>query len=101
MATHRSRSEATKRGPDIPDGLGGGEDIAGMSFNNLLSAAASGVNAQSIARESAWFYAEWLKIMLGKSEREIPQKDWRFADPAWKDNPIYKRLAQSYLAFCD
>ena len=39
--------------------------------------------------------------MWGKSEREIPQKDWRFADPAWKDNPLYTRLAKGYLAFCD
>ena len=28
-------------------------------------------------------------------------KDWRFADPAWRDQPMYKRLAQGYLAFCD
>ena len=39
--------------------------------------------------------------MWGKSERELPQKDWRFADPAWKDNPLYNRLAQGYLAFCE
>lgn len=63
--------------------------------------AASAGNARAIARESAKLYGEWLKIMWGSSQREIPQKDWRFADPAWKDNPFYKRVAQGYLAFCD
>ena len=81
--------------------VGGGEDLGGMSFDNLMSAATSAVNAQGLARESAKLYSEWLKIIWGKSEREIPPKDWRFADSAWKDNPFYKRLAQSYLAFCE
>ncbi len=39
--------------------------------------------------------------MAGRSERAIPDKDSRFADPTWRGNPLYRRLAQSYLAFCD
>ena len=101
MATRKSRSEAATQQSDVADVVGGGEDMGGMSLNNLMGAATSAVKAQALARESAKLYGEWLKIMWGKSEREIPQKDWRFADLAWKDNPFYKRLAQSYLAFCD
>ena len=101
MATRKSRSETAKQESEVAEVVGGGEDLGGMSFNSLMSAATSAVNAQALARESAKLYTEWLKIMWGKSEREIPQKDWRFADPAWKDNPLYTRLAKGYLAFCD
>jgi poly[(R)-3-hydroxyalkanoate] polymerase subunit PhaC len=101
MATRRSGGETTKRGADVAEVVGGGEDVSGMSLNGLVNAASSAIRAQTLARESARLYAEWLKIVLGKSTREIPPKDWRFADAAWKDNPLYKRLAQGYLAFCD
>jgi poly[(R)-3-hydroxyalkanoate] polymerase subunit PhaC len=101
MATRRVKSEDSKSTPDrIAEVLGGGEDPLGMSFKGMMGAA-SAMNAESIARESTRLYNEWLKIMWGTSEREVPPKDWRFADPVWRDNPMYKRLAQGYLAFCD
>ena len=49
---------------------------------------------------SKQLYGEWARVMLGLSEREVPAKDPRFADPAWRDHPMYKRLGQGYLAFC-
>ena len=49
---------------------------------------------------SRQLYGEWARVMLGLSEREVPAKDPRFADPAWRDHPMYKRLGQGYLAFC-
>lgn len=55
----------------------------------------------NLARETANLYREWLAILFGTSAREVPAKDWRFADPAWREQPMYKRLAQGYLAFCD
>ena len=61
----------------------------------------SAAEAQSIARESMRLYEEWLKILWGTSDKQIPPKDPRFADPVWRDNPAYNRLAQSYLTFCD
>lgn len=57
--------------------------------------------AQSVASESMRLYEEWLEILLGTSDTQIPPKDPRFADPVWRNNPVYNRLAQSYLAFCD
>jgi polyhydroxyalkanoate synthase len=38
------------------------------------------------------------KILLGRSELEPARGDWRFKDPAWRENPAYRRLAQTYLA---
>ncbi len=37
-------------------------------------------------------------IVTGKSERAPDRKDKRFRDPAWSNNPFYKRGLQTYLA---
>ena len=81
--------------------VGGGEDVGLMSLRGLVDATTSVMNPLTAARESARLYGEWLKIMTGQSTREVPAKDWRFADPTWREHPVYKRLAQGYLAFCD
>ena len=58
-------------------------------------------SAAKLAVETMRLYGDWARTMLGKSEREVPAKDPRFADPAWRDNPLYHRLGQGYLAFCE
>ena len=58
-------------------------------------------NISKLASESARLYGDWARTMLGMGEREVPAKDPRFADPAWRDNPLYRRLGQGYLAFCE
>lgn len=40
---------------------------------------------------------ELLDVALGRSEVEADPSDRRFADPAWTDNPFYRRLLQAYL----
>jgi polyhydroxyalkanoate synthase len=37
------------------------------------------------------------RILSGHSEL-APKNDRRFTDPAWTDNPVFRRLAQAYLA---
>ena len=54
-----------------------------------------------LAGASLKLYGEWARTMLGLSEREVPAKDPRFADPAWREHPMYRRLGQGYLAFCE
>jgi polyhydroxyalkanoate synthase len=36
-------------------------------------------------------------VVLGRSAVEPPPRDRRFADPAWKGNPLLRRLVQAYL----
>jgi polyhydroxyalkanoate synthase len=60
-----------------------------------------GLGLGSIAGASMKLYGEWARIMLGLGEREVPAKDPRFADPAWREHPLYRRLGQGYLAFCE
>src|SRR5215831_19843196 len=39
------------------------------------------------------------QIVAGRSKREPAASDRRFADPAFRQHPIYRRLMQSYLAW--
>lgn len=38
------------------------------------------------------------RIAIGRSDITPDPKDWRFKNPAWKKNPAFRRLGQSYLA---
>ncbi len=37
----------------------------------------------------------------GQGESELPRKDKRFADPAWREQPAYALLHQTYLMFAE
>ncbi|MFS2157775.1 class II poly(R)-hydroxyalkanoic acid synthase [Pseudomonas sp. Pseusp122] len=43
--------------------------------------------------------AELKNVMLGKSTLQPAADDRRFADPAWSQNPLYRRYLQTYLAW--
>jgi polyhydroxyalkanoate synthase len=54
-----------------------------------------------LAKATLGLYGDLAKAMLGMAKHELSPKDPRFADPAWRDNPFYQRLGQSYMAFCE
>src|SRR5207302_890441 len=41
---------------------------------------------------------EAARVMAGWSDITAERGDWRFADPTWNENPVYRRLKQLYLA---
>ena len=53
------------------------------------------------AAQSVKLGRELAEIFWGLSQRVLPERDSRFADPAWQKNPVYRRVAQSYFAFCE
>jgi polyhydroxyalkanoate synthase len=46
----------------------------------------------------ALFGMELGKIVTGRSTIEPHRKDRRFTDPAWRDNPVLRRVLQAYLS---
>jgi polyhydroxyalkanoate synthase len=51
-----------------------------------------------VARRAGALAAEYGRIALGKTDVQPAPRDRRFADPAWADNPLLRRLAQIYVA---
>jgi len=52
-----------------------------------------------IAGRAVELTAELTRIIAGNSEVEPEKGDRRFTDPAWTDNPLYRRWMQAYLAW--
>ncbi|RYF91441.1 MAG: alpha/beta fold hydrolase [Caulobacteraceae bacterium] len=85
------------------DNSGGLNPIVGVAREDLIGAV--GVLLRETAgrpvktiKHVARFNGELVKILTGKSELEAAAKDKRFADPAWRYNPLYKGAMQYYLA---
>ena len=93
-----SRAGAKDERPAADESAGAAQDTA---LAEMAEPAGLPSKVAKLATESMRLYGEWARTMLGTSEREIPAKDPRFADPAWRDNPLYRRLGQGYLAFCE
>ncbi len=66
----------------------------------LLSTVAGTVmQGRVAAREAGRLAGELLRISLGSSTVAPTKGDWRFADPTWTENPVYRRIGQAYLSF--
>ncbi|MGX5221121.1 MULTISPECIES: class II poly(R)-hydroxyalkanoic acid synthase [Pseudomonas] len=51
------------------------------------------------AKHAAHFGLELKNVMFGQSDLEVDPTDRRFSDPAWSQNPLYRRYLQTYLAW--
>jgi polyhydroxyalkanoate synthase subunit PhaC len=51
------------------------------------------------AKHVAHFGLELKNVMLGQSALKPEDGDRRFTDPAWSQNPLYRRYLQTYLAW--
>ena len=66
---------------------------------SFLSSLLNSVNKDKVVPGAKDLGVELFSILAGNSDLEANKRDWRFKDDAWKENPAYKRLGQSYLAF--
>ncbi|WP_043311124.1 class II poly(R)-hydroxyalkanoic acid synthase [Pseudomonas sp. ML96] len=91
---HRQASESTL----------GLNPVIGLRGKDLLTSARM-VLAQAIkqpfhsAKHVTHFAFELKNVVLGQSELAPEADDRRFADPAWSQNPLYRRYLQTYLAW--
>jgi polyhydroxyalkanoate synthase len=60
----------------------------------LLAAVA---RPRPLAREAARVGRDVVKIVRGTDGVHPSERDKRFADPAWQSNPVYRRVAQTYV----
>ena len=56
---------------------------------------------RSVVREARRLTGDTVRILAGKSARVPAKGDRRFADPAWSQNPAFRRLCQEYLSLCE
>ena len=76
----------------------GGGDIAGL--DPLQAREVLALFAQPTAAFQAPRLAvEWAKIALGLSDVEVPERDAQYGDKAWREHPLFRRLAQGHLAW--
>jgi polyhydroxyalkanoate synthase len=95
-------SQETVADPDeVVDAVGSAEATGVPTAPELLGAVTRPLlHASAVGKQAVTLSAELLRIGIGRSEVEPPPRDARFRDPAWSENPLYHRLAQSYLAAC-
>jgi len=78
--------------------------VIGIRGKDLLTSARM-VLAQALkqpfhsVKHVAHFGLELKNVMLGQSALKPEDGDRRFADPAWSQNPLYRRYLQTYLAW--
>jgi polyhydroxyalkanoate synthase subunit PhaC len=64
----------------------------------LRLAASLAQRPQLVSQQAGLLGMELAQIVRGSSELAPNRKDRRFADPAWSENPLLKRILQAYLA---
>jgi polyhydroxyalkanoate synthase subunit PhaC len=81
------------------DALGAAASVGGLDPLALMRAIADLTAPENVTAEAARVLAELTEVALGVSSVTIPPADKRFGDPAWQENPAYRRLAQTYLVW--
>jgi polyhydroxyalkanoate synthase len=56
---------------------------------------------KAVATETVQLGKDFVSIAMGTEGHAPAEKDKRFADPAWRTHPGYRRLAQNYVAWTE
>ena len=84
------------------DAIGGGDATAVPTLAGVVSGLSSTLtHAPAIARATIGLGGELTRVAVGRSDVSPRKGDWRFKDPTWRTNPLYRRLGQAYLATCE
>ena len=80
-------------------GVGYPGPIEGLDPAGTLESLADLVNPIAAAGELPWLAGELAKIASGRSSIRFNDRDPRFADVTWRENPFFHRLGQSYRLY--
>jgi polyhydroxyalkanoate synthase len=97
---------------DVPPGLLeeaaaeavlGANPFVGLNVRQVLAAAGRlmtrlGLRPRVIARQLGLLARDLVQVAAGRSELVPARGDKRWSDPAWRENPVYRRMQQTYLA---
>jgi len=67
------------------------------AWNTVIRQA--GTQPAVVAEAASRFGAELVRVWLGAGPVEPEPRDPRFADAAWQENPLFRRIGQSYQAW--
>ena len=78
----------------------GAEPVGEMRLGDMArSLAQTALRSRGNVRRAAGLGREAVRVAIGRSEIAPAKGDLRFRDPAWQDNPAYRRVMQLYLAW--
>ena len=81
------------------EAVGGGEPVGVPSAVQAVRSLVEVVGRSgAVGREMLHLGVEIGRVLLGRSELAPSPRDRRFTDPAWSQNPLFRRLVQAYLA---
>jgi polyhydroxyalkanoate synthase subunit PhaC len=95
--------------PEVPeqtaraaDAILGANPFVGLDSNQVVEQLTHFVNdvlkrPEALGGQLTTMATEFAKIASGVSEVAPEESDKRFTDPAWSENPFYRRIMQTYL----
>ena len=81
------------------EAIGPAGSVGGIDPLRLLGGLLDLADPGNVSQESLRALLELVEVALGSSQVAPAERDKRFQDPAWRENPVYRRLAQSYLVW--
>ena len=86
------------------DQILGANPVIGLSREEIIDAVNRlfgifAANPKAVISEELALTKELMRVLAGDSQITPDRKDRRFAHAIWQDNPFYKRVMQSYLAW--
>ena len=97
---------ATAPGPVAPerlqDAIDGGEPVGRPGFGDAARTVwGLAQHTDRLGRRAGRLGVETGKVLAGRSDIAPDRRDWRFKDETWQRHPGYRRLMQTYLAWCE
>jgi len=94
----RRKARVAAEQPPVPPPESG-EPVAVPTVGGIASGVASALSRpRAVAHEAVTLGRDLVSILRGTDRIAPSPKDKRFADPAWTQNPLYRRIGQGYLA---